>query len=351
MTAGNGPSGSTAARTTAPRRAVTGAPSPALPAKLRPPTARVSAVERRALLDALAAAPEPLVLMCAPAGTGKTTALRQWIEADGRPAVWVQLDASDDDPVVLLIYLARALGAVTDIDPGVEISLGLAVPPVRERVLPMLADALAAAPPFVLVLDDAHMLRSARCWEVVAFVLRSLPPGAQLALGTRTDPSLPLSRLRASGELAEFRAPQLALDREEAAELVRLHGCAPDEAALDALLSVTEGWATGLHLACLAAGGRPPDEWLSRIRGERREIAAYLTAEVLDRQPVRGPGFPAADLGARRAHTRPLQARHGEGRRRRTPGAHRSPGAVRRAARRSRSPLPLPPPLRRDARG
>ena len=159
MTASEGPSRSTTVRVTARRLAAPAVPAADLPAKLRPPTARVSAVERRALLEALAEAPEPLVLICAPAGTGKTTALRQWIEADGRPAAWVQLDASDDDPVVLLIYLARALGAVTDIDPGVERSLGLAVPPVRERVLPMLADALAAAPPFVLVLDDAHLLR------------------------------------------------------------------------------------------------------------------------------------------------------------------------------------------------
>ncbi len=265
---------------------VPGTPSADLPAKLRPPRARVRAVERRALLEALAAAPEPLVLMCAPAGTGKTTALRQWTEADGRPTAWVQLEHSDDDPVVLLIYLARALGTVTHVDRGVEESLGLAVPPVRERVLPMLADSLAAAPPFVMVLDDAHLLQSAKCWDAVAFVLRGLPPGAQLALGTRADPPLPLARLRASGELAEFRAQQLALDPSEVAELVRLHGCEADEAVVDALLSLTEGWATGLHLACLAAGGRPLEEWLPRIRGERREIAAYLTSEVLDGQPA-----------------------------------------------------------------
>jgi len=286
VTAGKAPSGSTTGRATARWSAMAGTPAAGLPVKLRPPRARVRTVERRALLEALAAAPEPLVLMCAPAGTGKTTALRQWTEADGRLTAWVQLDPSDDDAVVLLIYLARALGAVAPVGPDVEESLGLAVPPVRERVLPMLADAMSEAPPFVLVLDDAHLLQSAKCWDVVAFVLRSLPPGAQLALGTRTDPPLPLARLRASGELAEFRAQQLALDPAETAELVRLHGCEADEAAVDALLSVTEGWATGLHLACLAAGGRPLEEWLPRVRGERREIAAYLTSEVLDGQPA-----------------------------------------------------------------
>jgi len=286
VTADKGPAGSATARTTARRLAVPDAPPSGLPAKLRPPRARVRAVERRALLEALAAAPEPLVLMCAPAGTGKTTALRQWTEADGRPTAWVQLDPSDDDPVVLLIYLVRALGSVIHVDRQVEESLGLAVPPLRERVLPMIADALAAAPPFVLVLDDAHLLHNDKCWDILASVFRNLPPGAQMALGTRADPPLPLARLRASGELAEFHARQLAFDSAEAAELVRLHGCEADAAAVGTLLSVTEGWATGLHLACLAAGGRPLEEWLPRIGVERREIAAYLTAEVLDGQPA-----------------------------------------------------------------
>jgi len=286
VTAGKAPPGGTTAHATARWRAVAGAPPSGLPAKLRPPRARLRCVERRALLEALAAAPEPLVLVCAPAGAGKTTALRQWTAADGRPTAWVHLDASDDDPVVLLIYLSRALGIVAPVAADVEASLGLEVPPVRERVLPMLADALAAAPPFVLVLDDAHLLRSAACWDIVAFVLRSLPEGAQLALGTRAEPPLPLARLRASGELAEFHARQLALDFAEAAELVRLHGCEADAAAVRALLSLTEGWATGLHLVCLAASGRPLEEWLPRIGGERREIAAYLTSEVLDGQPA-----------------------------------------------------------------
>ncbi len=286
MTAGKAPGGSIAARATTRRSAVPDAPTAGWPAKLRSPRARIRSVARRALLEALAAAPEPLVLMCAPAGTGKTTTLRQWTEADARPTAWIQLDSSDDDPVVLLIYLARALSAITHGDHGVEELLRLAVPPVSERVLPMLADVLAAAPPFVLVLDDAHLLQRAKCWDVVAFVLLNLPPGAQLVLGTRADPPLPLARLRASGELVELRGRQLALDHAEAAELVRLHGCAADEAVVDALLSVTEGWATGIHLACLAAGGRPLEEWLPQIRGERREIAAYLTSEVLDGQPA-----------------------------------------------------------------
>ncbi len=224
-------------------------------------------------------------MLCAPAGAGKTTVLRQWVEVDGRPFVWVHLDDADTDPVVLLTYLTRALEAVTEIDPRVTTSLTLAVPPMRERILPLLGEALAAAPPFVLVLDDAHVLQGDKAWDIVAFVLDSLPRGAQLAMGSRSDPNLPLARLRASGDLIEFRAARLSLDHDEIAELMRLQDCEADEATVGALFAATEGWATGLQLACLARAGRPPSAWLPEVRGGRHEIAEYLTSEVLDAQP------------------------------------------------------------------
>ncbi len=243
-------------------------------------------VERCALLGVLDRTDCPLVSLSAPAGSGKTTVLRQWAESDPRPFAWVQLDEADSDPVVFLTYVAQALASVAEVDPSVHDSLALAVPPVRERVLPLLGEALAAADPFVLVLDDAHVLRGTRPWELIALVLRGLPPGAQLALGSRTDPALPLARMRAAGEVAEVHASQLMLDTDEVAQLLRLHGCEVDEETADALLAATEGWATGLQLACLAGAGRPPAEWLGDIRGGRREIAEYLTSEVLDAQPA-----------------------------------------------------------------
>ncbi len=263
-----------------------GADEAVLPAKLRPPQARVRLVERRALLDELDRTDCPLVAVSAPAGAGKTTVLRQWAEADPRPFAWVQLDQADSDPVVFLTYVSQALASVAEVDPSVHDSLSLAAPPVRERVLPLLGEALAAAPPFVLVLDDAHVLRGSKPWDLVAFVLRGLPPGAQLALGSRTDPALPLARMRAAGEVAEVHASQLTLDVAEVAQLLRLHGCEADEETADALLAATEGWATGLQLACLAGAGRPPAEWIGGIRGGRREIAEYLTSEVLEAQPA-----------------------------------------------------------------
>jgi LuxR family maltose regulon positive regulatory protein len=289
VTASQGPTVDSAAHVrglwrAAPTRAMA-PPAANLPAKLKPPQVRVRLVERRALLDALGESVAPLVVLCAPAGAGKTTVLRQWAEADARPFAWVQLDEADSDPVVLLKYLSLSLESVTEVDPSVKSSLELAVPPVQERILPLLGEALAAAPGFVLVLDDAHVLAGEKAWEAVASVLRNLPEGAQLAIGSRSDPDLPLARMRASGDVAEFRAAELSLRRGEVAELMRLHECDADDETVDAVLAATEGWATGLQLACLARAGRPPAEWVPQIRGSRREIAEYLTSEVLDAQP------------------------------------------------------------------
>jgi LuxR family maltose regulon positive regulatory protein len=247
---------------------------------------RLELVERRSLMTALARADEPLVLVCAPAGAGKTTTLALWAAADERPVVWLQIEEADDDPVVLLLQLVRALCLVVAIDPVVEASLALPVPPVRERVLPLLDEALAQAPPFLLVLDDAHLLAGAGCWDVIAFVLRGLPPGAQLALGTRAEPPLALARMRTAGEVAELRAADLAFDRGEAERLLRAHACGPlDPSALDTLFDVTEGWAAGLRLACRASCDAESGAWLPRVGGDRREIVTYLTSEVIDCQP------------------------------------------------------------------
>jgi LuxR family maltose regulon positive regulatory protein len=91
--------------------------------------------------------------------------------------------------------------------------------------------------------------------------------------------------MRAAGELAELRAAALQLDRAEILELMSLHDCETDDATVDALFDATEGWATGLQLACLARAGRSPAAWLPDVRGGRHEFAEYLTSEVLDAQP------------------------------------------------------------------
>ena len=110
-----------------------------LGSRLRPPRSQVPLVLRDSLVASLLADRRSLVLVSAPAGYGKTTVLAQWVAADPRPSAWLQMDEADNDPVVLLSYLALALGRVTPLDPAVHELLRLRTPPVDEQILPAMA--------------------------------------------------------------------------------------------------------------------------------------------------------------------------------------------------------------------
>jgi len=238
------------------------------------------------LVSSLLGLDQRVVLLSAPAGYGKTIALSQWLAAYPRPASWLYLEADDDDPVVLLTYLALALAAVAPVDDELLELLRLPAPPLNERVLPSLATALATAPPFLLVLEDCELMTGDHSWAMVEFLAEHLPPGGQLALSSRTDPPLPLPRWRAAGELAEIRAERLAFDRGEIASLLAEHEIDADEETLDALTAVTGGWPVAVYLSMLAARDARPEELPGRLRANGRGIEEYFVAEVLDREPA-----------------------------------------------------------------
>jgi LuxR family transcriptional regulator, maltose regulon positive regulatory protein len=257
-----------------------------LGSKLRPARPQLELVTRQTLLRALAKSKAPLVLVSAPAGAGKSTLLMQWADADARPTAWVVLDSGDNDLVTFVRYLALAAAEVATVDVELFALLARPQPLVRERVVPKLAASLAEAPPFLLVLDDGHLVRRRECWRLLGSLLDSLPPGAQLAIGTRADPPLPLARLRTAGRLNEVRNDRLALNEAEAGELLRLRGVVMNDGELGATLAATEGWAAGIYLASLVAETLPPDKWVAHVRGDQTEIARYLTDEVLRRLPA-----------------------------------------------------------------
>ena len=114
-----------------------------LRSKLRPARSHLPLVPRVALVEALSRTRAPLILISAPAGAGKSTLLGQFAELDGRPVAWVQVDEADNDPIVLLTYLALALDAVTPVDDALFPLLRVRTPPVDEQILPGLCEALA----------------------------------------------------------------------------------------------------------------------------------------------------------------------------------------------------------------
>jgi LuxR family maltose regulon positive regulatory protein len=255
--------------------------------KLHVPRPQPGFVPRRRLAQALGdGLARGRVLVCAPAGFGKTALLSDWARGAGQPVAWLGLDGGDSDPARFWRHVVAALDRAR---PGLADNIGPLLPRSLEGLVTALINELAADPrpdEVLLVLDDYHLVDSGPVHESVAFLLENLPSGLRVVVSGRADPPLPLARLRARGQLAELRAADLQFTGEEAAELLNqatdldLPGT-----AVAALVARTEGWAAGLQLAGLSLRGRAdPAEFAAAFSGSHRFVLDYLTDEVLDGQ-------------------------------------------------------------------
>ena len=252
--------------------------------KLRVPAPRVPAVERRRLLNLLTAeADARVVLISASAGYGKSTLAAQWNAHCRRPVAWLTLERGDNDPIVLLNYLAHAFDRLHPVDPELLDELSSPAPRVDDVVLPALAEELARSSPFELILDDLHELTHPRSLALVDFLLEESPTGSQVVLVTRADPDLPLTRRRVAGDVLEIRADRLALDSDETRDLAAHLDARLSERALGIILERTEGWPAGVALAVRAADGSASGDAVAEgLQGTQRQIADYLLETVLD---------------------------------------------------------------------
>jgi LuxR family transcriptional regulator, maltose regulon positive regulatory protein len=261
-----------------------------LATKLHVPQPRPGFLARPRLLERLAEATAlELVLVCTPAGFGKTSLLGDWARHSQRPVAWLSLDAGDNDPVRFWRHVAAALDQVrAGVAERVEVLLGDPQAALYEAVVTTLVNELAAQPERVLlVLDDYHLVDAEVVHASLGFLVEHLPPGLRLVLASRADPPLPLARLRARGQLAELRERDLRFTAEEAAELLRgAVGSELPEATVTVLVARTEGWAAGLQLATLSLPGQADVAgFVEGFSGSHRWVLDYLTEEVLDRQP------------------------------------------------------------------
>ncbi len=234
-----------------------------------------------------------LVLVCAPAGYGKTVLLAGWARRSQYPAGWLSLDAGDNDPAR---FWRHALAALDRARPGVADRVGpLLGPPAPASFGPLvtaLINELAARPggeEVLLVLDDYHVIGAQEVHASVDFLLEHRPDNLQLIVASRSDPPLALARLRARGQLAEVRAAELRFTAGEAAALLRQVAAAPEtalpDAAAAALAARTEGWAAGLQLAALSLRGQADvTGFVAAFTGSHRYVLDFLAEEVLDRQ-------------------------------------------------------------------
>jgi LuxR family maltose regulon positive regulatory protein len=256
------------------------------------PPIREGSVHRERLQRTLQSATADVVVLTAPPGYGKTTALAAWTRGDRRPVAWLSLDRTHQDPTVLLSDVAHAVDDVIKLDPallrridraGESASLG----GIR-RLTRAVEDALAASgEQIVLVLDDVHVVTDQRGNDLIASLIERLPEGSSIAVSTREAPTLPLGRIRSHGRLLELGSDELAMDDDEAAALFRGAGVelSPDGVAM--VNARAEGWPAGLYLAALSLrSGGDPRRSVATLTGDDRLIASYVREELLDPLPA-----------------------------------------------------------------
>lgn len=241
----------------------------------RPATARAG-VPRPGITNALQDR-SGLVIVAAPAGYGKTTAVAQWDDIDGRPFAWARLDNLDNDPAHLLLHLATALNQSRPIDPAVLQYLqgaGRA----ESQLVSAFVQALESCGPVVLVLDDVHAVTASAAVDTLRAVVDLAPNSTTLVLVGRQIPALDLARRRLQGYVVEIGIPELKLSGSEGAAAFAALGAGMDKATIARVLDKCEGWAAGVVMAALALRDGAPAE---AVTGRHRLVADYLVEEVL----------------------------------------------------------------------
>jgi len=264
--------------------------------KLRLPITRQGLVARPRLLERLAHAMRgPLALVTAPAGFGKTTLVASGLAESGMPVAWLSLDENDSQVGRFLTYLVAALQTA---DPaiGAEAAQVMATTeeaPPEAILVGLINDLDGARQHIALVLDDYQFISSQAVHDAVAFLLAHHPQALHMVVVTRSDPLLPLARLRARGQMTELRAADLIFTEDEAAQFLNdLMGLAlsPDQVA--ALDRRVEGWVCGLQMAALSMRGREDvDGFIKAFAGTHRFVMDFMLEEVLAREPEEVQAF------------------------------------------------------------
>ena len=224
-----------------------------------------------------------LTVLDAPVGYGKTTLLRSWCAERAEPVIWMTVDGRDDDPVRLWTHLATGVGRLGDgLGHRALTRIGVRPAPVETGVDELMNGLVTYGRPVTIVLDDLHTVRSETSLRSIEHAIGRLPPTVRLVAATRSEPAISLAPLRASRALIEIRARELAFTVDEARELIAREGIKLSGKSLELLVERTEGWPAGLYLAALwLRDFAEPDEGVQAFAGSARQVADYLTAEVL----------------------------------------------------------------------
>ena len=274
-------------------------PASILLPKLRPPRLPSLCISRQRLLARMEESCQgKLTFVLAPAGSGKTTLVRQWIETQGQgtQVAWLSLDPEDDDPIRFWHYVLTACEHFEG-KPGhdalQQLSTNQSFFPLlflKQILTAFLNNVDEQTSRLLLVLDDYHVITSSQIHESLAYLVDHLPPTLHLVILSRSEPALPLARWRARGDLQEFHAADLRFSPEEMAAFLRQALPVPlPKEQLQSLEARLEGWPTGLRLLALTLQGKSErqeiEQVLAGFSGSHRYLLDYFALEVLSSLP------------------------------------------------------------------
>jgi LuxR family maltose regulon positive regulatory protein len=264
-----------------------------LKTKIHIPPPRPNLISRPRLFQKLEAGlSRKLTLVSAPAGFGKTTLLSVWVQDCQYPVAWVSLDEEDNDIHRFYGHFVAALHTIPELEDAQVGETGLAalqssqMPNEELIITSFINDIVDNIPPFVIILDDFHVLDAAPINEMLGFLIDNLPTNLHVILAGRADPSWSLARLRVRNQLIEVRADDLRFTLEEGQEF--LNNTMDLDLSLDDVASLearTEGWIAGLQMAALSMQGRTDkSDFIRSFSGSHRFVLDYLMEEVLKQQ-------------------------------------------------------------------
>ena len=241
---------------------------PALMTKLVPPPERPGVIQRTTLISRLASMQSPIVVVIAPAGYGKSTAVAQWVARDERPVAWLSLDERDNDPYLLLNYLHVALDAIAPLPTEVGAAIASAGPSIWTSAVPRLGAAVAAIGRVNLILDDFDRVTDPDGADAILSLAGHIPPGSRLILVGRTAGQLPMPRLIADGRLVVIGVRELVFDTEETAAVMRTVDLDLPTDEIERITAHLEGWPAGVYLTARSIQRGQP--WQASVAGPGR---------------------------------------------------------------------------------
>jgi LuxR family transcriptional regulator, maltose regulon positive regulatory protein len=269
-----------------------------LEAKLNRPQVTKNLIVRPRLLTLLdEGLSKPLSIVISPAGFGKTTLVSSWVDQltagqrpniDPMPSVWLSLDQNDSDLNIFLRYFIHALRTIYPGAAPMTLELLSARQPPLDVLADILSNEIEALPSnFIMVLDDVQMLSGRGVFDFLVIWMSHWPQPMHMVMVSRFTPSLPLTSMRARGEVVEVRSQALRFTMSETAEYLNHRlGHSLEESTVATIYDQLEGWVTGLQLATLSTEARDilgalPQEVISG----KVHMTNFLMNEVLLRQP------------------------------------------------------------------